>query len=77
LASVGLVVIQWDRGDNEPNRLFYGKNSTELFDGIYRPGQTFDGGFEIKGSITALNQAVSSFVPAIVNGTVIVTATNQ
>jgi len=76
LASAGLVVIQWDRGDNEPNRLFYGINSTELFDGIYRPQQTFDGGFEIKGSISALNQAVSSLIPAVVNGTLIVTSTN-
>ncbi|MGA9696423.1 MAG: hypothetical protein WBQ62_08440 [Dehalococcoidales bacterium] len=71
LTSTMLIIIQWNRGNNEPNLLFYGETPF-LFNGIVQPGLTIDGGFQLNGNINALNQAVSSFMPAVVSNTVVV-----
>ena len=51
-ASAKWVDIQWNRGDNSPNALFYGSKI-----------KTVDGGFQITAGIDDLAQAVSLAYP--------------
>jgi len=71
LASVKYISIRWDSGDGKPNLLLYSTDSKGLFGAnakdIY--SQTIEGGFQIEGSITALEQSVGTLVPGGVNDT--------
>jgi hypothetical protein len=54
LARARWVTIQWDRSDNQPNRLFYGGEIG-----------TVDGGFEVTGDIQPLEEAALLAYPGI------------
>ena len=58
LANAKWVGIQWNRSNNQPNRLFYGSKIL-----------TVDGGFLIAGNVNTLAQIVSPLIPN--NGPVI------
>jgi hypothetical protein len=58
LANVKYIAIQWDRSDGQPNRLLYSTDCDGLFGAgfIYYP-LVIEGGFQIAGSVTTLEQA--------------------